>query len=80
LRQAFNLPQSYPLTVHEASVLRCWLDALRGSMPHLQFIADRTEGKAPERLSIKGTTLMVVEEIVSAPAVSTTTGQRNPPA
>jgi hypothetical protein len=64
MRRIFGLPPTEPLTVNQATALRCRLEALKGSHQHLQFIADRTEGKAPERLAIEGGAIAVVEEIV----------------
>ena len=67
MRAAFDIPEDQPLTVDQATILRCRVEALKGSHPHLQFWADRTEGKVKDTLALEGgVALAVVEEIVEA--------------
>ena len=67
MRTAFGIPADQPLTVDQATILRCRIEALKGSHQHLQFWADRTEGRVKDTLAIEGgMALAVVEEIVDA--------------
>ena len=64
LRKLFNLPANTPLTVEQATIMRARLEALKGSNQHLAFVAERTEGKAIDRLSVEGATMTIVETII----------------
>lgn len=71
MRTLFGLPPSKRLTVDEAVILRVQLEALRGSIAHVQFIAERMEGKVRQEIGLGPSgVLRVVEEVVDAEVVS----------
>ena len=69
MRTVFGIPAEKKLTVDEATILRCRMEALNGDAKHLLFWAERTEGKTTDKLEIAGgQRLEIVEEIVDANA------------
>jgi len=67
MREFFRIPDDHTLTVDQATILRCRLEAMRGSHQHMQFWSERTEGKVKDTLALEGgVALAVVEEIVEA--------------
>lgn len=73
MRRVFGIPADQPLSVDQATILRVRLEALRGNVKHVEFWADRTEGRAPETIHLEGGTMLeVVEQIVEAPTTTPT--------
>jgi hypothetical protein len=65
MRKVFGIAPDVRLTVDQATILRCRIEALQGDARHLQFWAERTEGKIRETLKLEGgQSLTIVEEIV----------------
>lgn len=66
MRSVYNLPPTMPLTVEQTTALVVYANALKGSIQHIQFIADRTEGKVKDVLAVQsGDSMTVVEEIIT---------------
>jgi hypothetical protein len=55
MREFFRIPDDHTLTVDQATILRCRLEAMRGSHQHMQFWSERTEGKVKDVLQIEPT-------------------------
>lgn len=67
MRQTFGINADAPLTVDQACILRSRFEAMKGNIQHLQFWAERTEGKVKDTLRVEGgQVLEIVEEIVDA--------------
>jgi len=66
MRAVYNLPPDMPLTVEQTTALVVYANAMKGSIQHIQFIADRTEGKVKDVLDIteNAVKLRIVEEVV----------------
>ena len=66
MRAVYNLPSTTPLTVEQTTALVVYANAMKGSIQHIQFIADRTEGKVKDVLDIteNAVKLRIVEEVV----------------
>ena len=69
MRQVFEIPEHTQLTVDQACILRSRMEAMNGSVQHLEFWANRTEGKVRDVIALEGgQRLEIVEEIVDANA------------
>lgn len=66
MRSVYNLPPNMPLTVEQTVALVVYANAMKGSIQHIQFIADRTEGKVKDVLDLteNAVKLRIVEEVV----------------
>ena len=65
MREIYELPEEEPLTVKQVVILASMLQAMKGDRAHIQFWAERTEGRMPETLNVEQQNKMVVvEEIV----------------
>jgi len=69
IREKFPSAKYKRLTLHDAVYLRCFMAAMSGENWAMQFIAERTEGKVPQKLDIKEETIIEVgfEEPESEP-------------
>lgn len=65
MQDVFGLPPEEPLTVKQTIILASVMQAMKGDRAHLQFWAERTEGRMPETLNVsQSNKMVVVEEVV----------------